>query len=260
MPKIYGNLHRPKRDWSWVRRAARLVGYSAIAFAVAYGLFFGPIFRVSTVDIQGAHFSDSAVIQKAVPIGASIWTLPTAQIVAAVSADPLVEHVSVGRGIPNVARIVITERTPALLWTSGSSAYLVDADGIAFRRYDVSALPDPSSSVGKAMAGLGHVTDTTGVPVTLGQPVIGTTLLRFFGAVQAGFAESLPALHVDHAEVGETTYDLTVVTKEGMTVTFNVLGDSGVQMRNLARLVNQSKVDVTKAHVDLRIDRWAYVS
>ncbi len=260
MPKIYGSLQKPRRDWSFFFRTVKQVSLGIGAILLLYAVFFGPFFRVRKVDIQGVILSNPDELSKSVPLGGSIWFLPKDTILKGIAQDPLVTNVSILRGIPDTLRLVITERQPAFVWVSNGMSILVDSQGIAFTQYTQDTLPDVASSAGAKIASLPHVVDTKNINVTLGKPLVGRTFISFIEVLQTDFLTDLPGVHVTSAQVGNSTYDLTVFTKEGMQVQFNTLGDAGVQVRNLTRLVHQNKVNTASSHVDLRIDRWAYVS
>ena len=259
MPKMYGNLHKPKKDWSgWWRTLKKIVLYT-LGLAAVYVIFFGPVFRVRKVEVQGAEISDNDQLISAVPLGSSLWFLPKQTILQNIAAkNPAVTNVSILRGIPDSVRLVVTERQPELSWVSTGKTYLIDSRGIPFS--DVTTLAaDPNSALSKKLTSLPKVIDTQNIPVTVGTQSLGLTFVDFTGALPALLQQYLPSVQIDHAEVAVTTYDLTVFMKSGMQVIFNTLGDAGVQVRNLTRLVTQNDANIATSHVDLRIDRWAYV-
>src|SRR5665213_3448344 len=101
MPKMYGNLHKPKKDWSALVRTIKTVAIYAVVITGLYVLFFGPFFRVRRVDVQGAEISDAAQLASTVPLGSSIWFLPKQTILQNIAAkNPSVTNVSILRGIP----------------------------------------------------------------------------------------------------------------------------------------------------------------
>lgn len=259
MPKMYGNLHKPKRDWSAFLRTVKYIAFTCFGLGILYVIFFGPAFRVRKVDVVGAVLSNPSTLADAVPKNGSIWFLPKQTILQNIAANnPSVVNVKILRGIPGTVRLEIAERAPMVVWISQGKTYLVDDQGIAFADATPLLAGQNAALVAKTNTLL-HVVDTKNLPVQLGTQIVGLTFVQFTNQLPQLFTQYLPSFQIDHSEVAVTTYDLTVFTKQGMQVVFNTLDDAGVQVRNLTRLVEQNKVDITTSHVDLRIDRWAYV-
>lgn len=257
-PRIYGDLQRPKRDWGPLLRFVKLSFFSLVFLAAAYGLFYSSFFTVKNVDVQGASLSDTEAIIATVKKGGSIWSVPQQSIMRSVFDTQPVNKVSVLRGLPDSVRIVVEERQPILVWQSGTVTSLADENGIVFLQYSDDKLPDPESSLGKTLAGLPHVRDTKSLAVARGDVVVSRDLISFLGSVKENLLRYFPDFELTSFEVADTTYDVTAISAKGMRVQMNSLADSGAQVRNLVRLVQQENVGM-QAQVDLRIDRWAYV-
>jgi hypothetical protein len=259
MPKIYGDLHKKPRSLEPILRWVRRILSLGIVIAVVYLLFGSSWFSVRKVDVTGAVLSDPQKIQALVPVGGSLWRLPTSSISTSILADKRIESVAISRGLPDRVRISVQERKPAMVWVSGNQTAVLDATGVAFAIYP-SGQPDPASPAGLLLASLPHVRDAAALPVTANGRVASLSFIRFSAAVQQELGRVLPEMAIDHLEVTDTTYDLAVVAKQGLRVEFNTLGDAGVQARNLARLVQQKAVALNGHQVDLRIDRWAFAT
>jgi len=260
MPRIYGSLQEPERT-SPLRTIGvffRFFVLLALISAAGWALFFSPWFQVTDVEVDGAAFVSADSVRAQVPLGGNIWRLQAKTIEAKVLTNPVVESVEVLRGIPHTVRVVVHERPPMALWTSGSTVSVLDPQGIAFEQFPMTGLPAATTPLGAALAKNPRVVDTKSLPVAADQTVVSPVFIGFIQQCQTQLAALLPQLTIDHYEVANTTYDLTLVTKQGMTVTFNTLADPGVQVRNLTRLVKEKNVPLT-AKVNLSIDRWAYV-
>ena len=259
MPKIYGDLHKKPRIWGSTFRWVQRILWLAIVVAATYAIYGSGWFSVRRVEVIGASLSDPSAIEKAVPMGGSLWRLPAAAISAQILADRRIASVSVSRGLPDRVRVSVKERIPAMLWQSGAQIALLDVSGASFALYPAGQL-DPATPQGKMVSSLPHVQDVAALPVTVGQQVASPSFIRFASAVQKELSHSLPELAVSNLEVTDTTYDLTAVAHSGLRVEFNTLGDAGVQVRNLARMVRQKDVALIGHQVDLRVDRWAFVT
>jgi len=260
MPQIYGSLHKPSRTMSWQFLRTFLVFFFWLAALglIIYTAFYSNAFSVKNVQVQGVHFNSPDTIRQIVPQHVNIWRLPTASIEKQILALPAVDSVQVLRDLPDTVRVVVTEKQPLVLWSSAGTASLLDASGTVFAQYPMSALPAKGTPIGDLVAKDPVVIDSQNLAVQLHHPVVGSTFITFVNTAQAQLATLLPELTIDHFEVGTTTYDLTLFAKQGMQVQFNTLGDPAVEIRNLTRLVRQEHVKLTQ-HVNLEIDRWAYV-
>ena len=258
MPRIYGNLQPKRREYFAFLRCLPLFFWSLVGIGLVYGVLFSGFFSVKHVEVEGAVLSDADQIRSTVPLGSSLWFISKKQIADRVSDDPAVDGVAVLRGLPDSVKIVVSEKKPAMVWQSGPTYYVLDADGVPFLSY--SALPDAATPIGKTLASVPLVRDDKALPVRIGRQPAGGSFVTFVAATQAQVKKLLPTVQVLRFEVSDTTYDVTMFTKQGMEVQFNSLGDAGVQSRNLARLVQQNKANLASSMVDLRVDRWAYVS
>ena len=250
MPKIYGNLQKPRRNWGGFFRMVRNLAWTAVVVGVIYAVFASPFFSIKSVQVQGAVFAPSDQIKSLVVTGKNIWLISPRTISNDVLRYPSVQSAVVQRGLPDSVRIVIQEKPAAMLWISGNSGYVLDDNGAAFVQFDRTNLP--------SLSGIPRVYDVKAVPVKLGQQVASDSFIQFINNMQHQMATLLPDVTIDHIEVAETTYDVTVYAKQGLKVQLNSLADAGVQIRNLDRLIQQKDAALTSS-VDLRVDRWAYV-
>lgn len=258
MPYIYGNLQTPKRNWSGLFKALRVVLVIAIFAGATYAIWFSGWFTVKRVIVEGTHFTSPEAIKGEVPLGMNIWFISKDDLSSRVLQESIVQSVAIFRGIPDSLKVVVKEKDPIILWMSGSTTAALDSAGNAMVVYENSQMPPPTSDIGVILTPLPRVVDTKSLSIALNQQITSARFVKFVQDVQQQIAKSLPQVHPDHYEVVDTTYELTMIAKEGMQVQFDVLGKSDVQVRNLTRLVQQQKVALTE-HVDLRISRWAYV-
>lgn len=257
MPRIYGNLQPERKDYGSYVRAFSMFLWGLAGLGIVYGLLFSGFFNVKKVEIEGVSLGDAAAIRSTVPLGGSMWFLSKDQIAAFVAEDPAVSEVAVVRALPDTVRVIVKERKASLVWRSGEKAYVLDTQGLPFLEYPT--MPSVDTPEGVALAAVPSVKDLKSLPVTLGKQPAGGTFVTFVNDVRSQMNTLLPDLKVDRFEVSDSTYDVTMITAQGLQAQFNSLGDAGVQSRNLARLIEQNKANVTTSTVDLRIDRWGYV-
>lgn len=260
-PQIYGNLQPRKRklDLSGFFKVGRRLAWAAGIAAVFYLVMVSSVFRIKTVEVIGATLLEPSVLAAQVPRGGSIWTFSKEKLQQDLEAkNPTIEEMHILRGLPDGLRIEIKERSALAVWLSGTFAYVLDADGIAFLKYNQTELPSTDLVVGQTLQQLPHITDQSGLPIELGEQVTSSLFLRFVMEANTQMAALAPLYPVQAFEIGKSTYDVTVITEPGLRIQLDSLGDPDVQIRNFARLVRDDKV-TGASNVDLRIDRWAYV-
>jgi cell division septal protein FtsQ len=258
MPKIYGDLHKEPFSWVGILRGLQVALWLGAAICLVYAVAFSGWFTVRTIMVQGTVLTSSSRVKELIPTGTNVLAISTDSVSQRLLTDKRIESIAVLRGLPNSLRVIVKEKEPALLWISGTAANLVDRDGFVFATYSEADFPDPASPAGQLLSKVPKVRDDKALPATLDKQVVSPRFITFLADTQVQLANYLPELKVDHIEVVDTTYDVTFFAKQGMQVQFNTLGDSGVQVRNLTRLIHQQKATFA-SRVDLRIDRWAYV-
>lgn len=251
MPKIYGNL-QPKKQVKVAQVSAWFV-YLVItcgsAVLILYTLFFGPLFKIKNVEVEGTQFSSRETARASILIGSNIWLLKNEKVAQAIMVDPSVLSVQVFRGLPATIRLNITERPPALLWTSGDTVSLVDDQGQVFKQVPSGVFSNQN---------IPSVHDDQGLFVADSQSLVSPTFVSFVQRVSKELEVALPSLPVTTMSVNRTTYALQVALKGGPTLVFSALSPASVQVRNAAALITSHKVAAT-SRIDLRVDRWAYV-
>mgnify|MGYP001342121091 CR=1 FL=1 len=258
VPRIYGDLQKPKRDWRKLRRFLRILLVLLLGYCLYYFLFESRMFAVETVEVQGAQVAEPSAIQALVPLGGNIWRFPEDDVSRSIKESQPVLTVQVLKGIPRTVRVVVTERTPVIRWQSGETIYLLDSDGIAFMQYPVAQPPSPETSFGLLLQQVPLVNDSKRLPVAIGDAVVSRLFEEFVGSASSAMRSYLSVYTVEYIEIGDSSYDITMVVSGGMRVFMSSLADPGVQVRNLARLQRDGKLK-PDSQVDLRIDRWAYV-
>jgi hypothetical protein len=259
-PSIYGNLQRRERSWHFpsfgllFRRSIPVL----LVVGLAHVVFVGPLFKVRQVELRGVSLIEESELRQLVPTGGSLWTFPKEQVARAVSEYPTVEQVRILRGLPGSILIEVEERDATALWNTDGKTALLDSRGRVFLSYSEEASPTDDSALGQALMDLPRIHDVSGLPARPGEQVASALFLSFLNEVRTHMGQHLAQYPIDHFEVTATTYDVRMQTQTGLTVMLNSLGDAGVQVRNLARLARDGKLEEAR-NVDLRIDRWAYV-
>lgn len=152
--------HEPQNDWdraaqNSMARAAlarrknrmrRVIGKMLIATSVLVAVWAvgtaltAPQFEVKNVEVSGLQATPRAQVEKIVGdlIGKNVFRAPRAQVESALEALPTVKTVRVQRAWswPPHMNARIVERQPILQVGAGTTWWVADAQGVAFRRAD----------------------------------------------------------------------------------------------------------------------------
>ncbi|TWP50255.1 FtsQ-type POTRA domain-containing protein [Lentzea tibetensis] len=112
------------------RRAVALLTILSL-IALAYGVWFTPLFGVRSVDVRGTVVLTEDEVRTAAAIepGSPLVRLDLKGIVTRVAAVPRVASVEVERSLPGTVRILIAERTPVGVVKASDGAHLIDSTG-----------------------------------------------------------------------------------------------------------------------------------
>lgn len=259
MPKIYNTVSKPKRSFVGFWRLLRNLFVILIIGAATYYFLISGIFKVKKVTVEGSFLSDKSRLQKSVSLNSNIFFINKRSLITKLESDPAIINVNVLKGLPDEIRIVVQEKEPALFWQSGDCVYLIDGTGRAFAKLPNEQFNGLLTENADRLGLIAQVVDAKSLPVELGQNIVSPSFISFVNEAKSQISDLLPDLKVSRIEIVDTTYQVTFFSDKGMQVLFNTLADPGVQVRNLTRLVQQKKVS-PNSRVDLRINRWAYVS
>lgn len=206
-----------------------LIGLAVIAVPVAaLALLASPIFDVSEVKVQGATYTDPALLATVIDglIGDPVLLVDTKAIEKQLRADPWVESVKVATDFPHGVHIDIRERKPVAAFQGGDGRFrIIDYEG---RVLDV----------------------IDGIPIDY-MLITGdhpdTARGQFAGAPYSAAAELVLGLPAEISAVTESvglnaaTGALSLQLDGGTTVQ---LGDASNLDRKLARLLTQVRAGV----------------
>ncbi len=149
-------------------RVRRIVGRAALAGTVllsVWGLgtaLTAPQFEVDRVEITGTRGAPPAKVKALAGelIGRNVFRAPRARLETQLKAVPIVADARIARGWswPPHMKVQITERQPILQVGAGTTWWVVDAQGVAFRRadrkdsgLDMLTSPELQPATGKAL-------------------------------------------------------------------------------------------------------------
>jgi len=212
-PALRGEVLMDDETRRRVRRAhaKKLVSiiFGVMFGLVLVGLYFSPFFRVQNVNVVGATDADVGQIADLVHSkGSSMLTANFAGAEARIGSLPQVKSVQIERHWPDSITVTVSERQPWGTWIAGSTAYVIDDEGIVLP--PGTAAPDGSLTIHAVAA----------PALTAGDHVAQDAV----DLSKALVAEVPPKLQLNITEVDwSEASGLTLKTDAGYTV---VIGDS----------------------------------
>lgn len=144
-----GRRTRPVRRASAGLTPVRAGALLALVAAVAatWGLASSDVFSMRHTVVTGATWTpeDSVLAALAIPEGANVFTLKTADLGRAVMALPSVRSASVTVALPDKVTVAVDERVALVAWKVGGRKFLVDGDGLLFGELDGNAPPEAAT-------------------------------------------------------------------------------------------------------------------
>ena len=141
---------QPVRRSSPPLRSVQVLSAVLMAACVAAGVAvsLAPSFAARTLEIHGAAFTGSAVINSILGMDGApnVFRLGTDQAAEQLVRLPAVKSVTIQVRLPSTVVVDIVERDPKLVWAVGRSRYAVDQDGLIFGLVDSAGNPIPSNA------------------------------------------------------------------------------------------------------------------
>lgn len=210
-------------------------------------------FSINSIEISGNRtVSTSSLLKLA---NASFGNHPFARNLLTLGFDPLdkdlladqhLGSVKIERHWPQTLRIVVTERLLQVVWKTSGQAFLIDVDGMAVARTE-------------GGEHLPSVSDSTGLPVQVGDRVAPPRFIRFVTDVNSGLT-GRTKLQIADMTIPDTTSELYVKTTAGYIIKFDTTSGAEEQLVALTQvLATLTRLTKTPAeYIDLRIPNKAY--
>ncbi|HEY8108986.1 MAG TPA: FtsQ-type POTRA domain-containing protein [Patescibacteria group bacterium] len=226
---------------------------AAVLAGIGYLLVFSPVFWVDQVKVEGVRALSAEELRKVVfeasersfgPLHTrSIFLVDKGSIADAVKrAVPEVATAEVTTTLPDTAVLAVSERRSTLLWKTGGQAYLVDQQGVA---YEEAADMDEE---------LLTVEDSTNLPVTVGEQVVGGTFITVLEEIRQSLKDR--GFEVTGFRIPETTFEVQAVTKDGWYAIFDATRPVESQADALKLAVPRER---PFEYADLRVPGRVYV-
>ncbi len=173
---------------------------------------------------------------------------------------PSMRTVLVQRHLPGIIKVVVQEKTPALLLLTHGAYYFVDESGVAYERAELSLLPGIVLPTVKNKDTSGEV--TIGKPAwPVGRPVLEPVFVTFVKEVQAALPHRIGAevaeMYIPSLAAREVSFRMS----NNWTIRFDSTASATRQLSILEQVLNETLSDDEKKqleYVDLRIPNRVY--
>lgn len=251
-PKIYGATPPPKQRRFSLRISLRVWAVlSALAAlgAIVWLLFLSPAFVIRRIDVIGSVTPD--VLQTfQVLQGRNLLAYSTGSMGDQLrSEQSSIRDLRVTKGLPDTLRIEVGLRAPALRWRSGSEEVLIDTAGVPFKRG--TGLTETSGTESAPL-----VVDTHAQTVTLGTPLVRAAFVALIVKLGQDFPVRFP-VSIDHFEIGESTFEVRLVTTAGWSVLVDTTRAIDPQLDAFGQVFTKYHDEIHQ-YVDLRVEGRAY--
>jgi len=266
-PKIYVTTPDPTPydRLQKTKRIAALIFVFVFAIGLFWLLFFSPVFAVSEILIEGPA-TEEIVAKFETFRGANIFRLDSERVEQELKAShPHLKRLAIFRGLPNALKVEVQTREEALVWESGGKRFLVDHDGYVFAEEEkeldltlteaLSAITEQPTT--QPYPDLPLVSDTRNAPLTVGTQLVSPEFVLFVDRIFHDFAPTT-GITISALRVGETTFQIEVLTTEGFVVFFDTTRKSDPQLVALKKVLDTYRGQVHE-YVDLRVVGKAYL-
>jgi len=219
----------------------------SLGIAVFYLLFFSPYFQVKTVRIEGGEGLDQTEIMNRLPLSKNIFLTNLSLVEQKLLKDfPEISEVAIYKGLPSVLKVLILKREPKIAWQTGADIYLVDAEGVCYKKISPADL-----------SGLVLVRDLLDLPVTPGQKVVPPDFVDFLTTASKLLFEG-GQIRISQAFLRGNTFDLDLLLDRNIHLFLDPVREAEPQVNAFLKIITE-KGGLVHDYVDVRISGLAYL-
>ena len=246
---VYRTRYTAPKKPMQVRNIVRPIIYIFITGLVVWWVFLSGFFRVREINVKGNKTASAEEVREQLTklmnssvVGKNIIFIDTNKLAGQYAEkNPQLGNIKIKKKFLNTIEVSMVERQPSLIWKSGNTSYVLSEDGRAFSQWE------------GGNTELSIVTDSTNLPVTLGQQVVPASFIAFARQLIAQL--NAQNIAYDGISVPETTSEIYVKTKAGYLLKFDSTRPVEDQIADLkavlASLAKQKKKP--NEYIDLRI-------
>lgn len=219
-------------------------------------LFATTTFTIQTITIVDAREHTSQAIREKIDhlTGKNILLIETSSLEQSlISQVPQIRDIRIERKLPSALKIVVQEKTPALLFLSNGKYYFVDQQGIAYEEASLDTLP------GIVLPTVKNTGEQAAVQV--GEPAVNNAFVTFIQNAQEQLPKILPAQIAEIRIPSLAAREVHMLLTNNWLIRFDTSRLLTVQTDILKRLLantisaeDQPKIE----YIDLRIPNRVY--
>jgi hypothetical protein len=221
------------------------VGIILYIVATIYFIFFSPVFKIKHVIVEGEPSGDLNHQVEAFKGRNILFIGNLANELKNKELD--IKTVRIYRGLPDTIKISFSPREQAIIWSTDGKNYLIDEEGIDYKEI---------SDQEKLGLNLPIVIDRENVPIKLGAQAVSSQFLSTIKKLTEN-CFSKTQEEVDRFEVGETTFQIEVITKSKIKIIFDTLRNIDDQLDTARDILTAHRAEI-KEYLDVRVDGWVY--
>lgn len=250
-PKIHRATPNVSAPWRIAIPIRFWIGLVIVAIlgGASWFIFGSSFFRIQRIDVLGGA---NEVVQTEIHslFNTNILTYSTKGMTAKLKADQSsIKDLHISKGLPHTLRVGVELRTPVMRWQHGDAHDLLDEDGTLFQYGD-------TTLNGVSIETLPMVVDLQNQPGTQGQQLMSRQFVVFIRHTNDFFHDHFP-IPIDHFEIGQSSFEVTLVTKDGWKALLDTTRQPEPQLQALQQVFEHFHGDIHE-YVDLRVSGRAY--
>lgn len=232
----------PKQLWAVLLIVGLIGGLGWFVFGSRY-------FKIAKIEIVGPA-NDAVQAEINTLYGANILTYATSGMTAKLkTAQSSIKDLHISKGLPRTLRVAVDLRTPVMRWQHGDVHDLLDDEGTVFQ-YAGAELN------GVTIESLPNVIDLQNQIVMEGHQLMSRQFVTFIGQTNSFFVSRFP-IPIDHFEIGQSSFEVTLVTKDGWKALLDTTRQPEPELQALQQVFEHFHADIHE-YVDLRVSGRAY--
>ncbi len=246
----------PENELGLVVPRSLLVLVASVLFLLFLVWFFtgAPWLRVKYIRIDGQPTVETKAVIDKLKGQNILWLALMRPDKEITNNQPNIKNIQILRGIPDTLIVKLVERQPTLIWQSADHWYTLDPTGFVFN--DLILRKKEDGSYEFPATDLPVVVDSRNLAVKIGDIVVTPPFINFVLAVRRRLADEVNLRYV-RAEVGDTTFNLSVLTDAGWSVLFDRTRSLDAEFGTLKRVLEQKRNEIHQ-YVDIRVRGWVY--
>jgi len=159
------------------------------------------------------------------------------------SEIPEIKDITIKKKFPDKLEIKVSERKASIGWQTDDKKYSLDEDGFILKEID-------------NFDGLLYIKDLSNLPINQSDRVVYQNFIQFVKDVYKKLNET--DIKIDHMEIKETTFVLTVVSNKGLNIIFDTTSSLTEQFSKLQQAKTSIGQDLSRVlYIDLTVKNKA---